>query len=78
MSFLPRDGSSPLELLIRGEPQGVDEVRAKTIIQEEDVEVSIELDMGSEGAQYWTCDLSHVSRPCTYTSSHNRYFHRNM
>lgn len=39
----------------------MDEVRAKTIIQEEDVEVSVELGMGSEEAQYWTCDFSHVS-----------------
>ena len=61
VSFLPRDGSSPLKLLVRGEPQPVDEVRAKSIIQEEDVEVSIELGMGSEATRYWTCDFSHVS-----------------
>jgi glutamate N-acetyltransferase / amino-acid N-acetyltransferase len=56
---------------VRGEPQPVDEARAKTIIQEEDVEVSIELGMGSEGARYWTCDFSHVSlaRICTLTFS---------
>ena len=38
----------------------MDEARAKTIIQEEDVEVSVELGMGSEEARYWTCDFSHV------------------
>lgn len=63
VSFLPNDGTSTLELLVRGEPQRVDEARAKTIIQEEDVEISIELGMGSENAQYWTCDFSHVSTP---------------
>jgi len=59
VSFLPLDGSQALELLINGEPQPLDEARAKTIIQEEDVEISIELGMGSEQAQYWTCDFSH-------------------
>ncbi|KAF8511806.1 hypothetical protein BU17DRAFT_54362 [Hysterangium stoloniferum] len=59
VAFLPLDGSAALDLLINGEPQPLDEARAKTIIQEEDVEISIELGMGSEQAQYWTCDFSH-------------------
>jgi glutamate N-acetyltransferase / amino-acid N-acetyltransferase len=78
VSFLPRDGTSPLELLVQGEPQRVDEERAKTIIQNEDVEISIELGMGSEEARYWTCDFSHVSLPLTCSPIFKRYFGRNM
>ena len=61
VSFLPSDGTAALPLLVHGEPRPVDEARAKVIIQEEDVEVSIELGMGKAEAQYWTCDFSHVS-----------------
>ena len=36
----------------------MDEARAKEILKEEDLEVSIDLGMGEESATYWTCDLS--------------------
>lgn len=62
VSFVPSDNSSPLAVLVNGEPQNVDEVRAKEILEKEDFEVSV--DLGGEGnaeAKYWTCDFSYVS-----------------
>lgn len=61
VSLLPDDNSPPLRLLVHGEPLPMDEDRAKQIITKEDVEILIELGMGNEEAQYWTCDFSHVS-----------------
>ena len=61
MAFVPTDGSAPLPLLVKGEPVGVDEVRAKEILSKEDLELRVELGLGSESAKYWTCDFSYVS-----------------
>jgi len=63
VTFVPSDGTSPLPVLVNGEPEKVDEVRAKEILQLEDFEVLVELGMGGDGeAKYWTCDFSYVSR----------------
>jgi len=59
VSFIPSDGSEPLELLKKGEPEIVDEDRAKKILEREEIEIRIELGLGKESAQYYTCDLSH-------------------
>ncbi|KAF8645913.1 hypothetical protein AX16_007487 [Volvariella volvacea WC 439] len=64
VTFIPSDGSSPLPVLINGEPENVDEVRAKEILVLEDFEVEVDLGMetkkGEEGvARYWTCDFSY-------------------
>lgn len=59
LSFIPADGSEPLKLLTKGEPEIVDEVRAKEILEQEELEIRIELGLGKETAQYYTCDLSH-------------------
>ncbi|KAH7106112.1 arginine biosynthesis protein ArgJ [Auriculariales sp. MPI-PUGE-AT-0066] len=59
VAFVPRDGTPDLKLLVDGEPENVDEERAKRILQEEDLEVKIELGMGKESTKYWTCDFSH-------------------
>lgn len=59
VSFLPTDGSAELKLLINGEPELVDEVRASEILQAEDLEVLVRLGTGKEEATYWTCDYSH-------------------
>ncbi len=61
VSFVPTDGSPVLPLLVNGEPENVDEVRAKEILSAEDLEVRVELGLGSQGAKYWTCDFSYVS-----------------
>jgi glutamate N-acetyltransferase / amino-acid N-acetyltransferase len=61
VSFLPSDGSKPLPLLVAGNPVGVDEVRAKEILEKDEFGVKVELGLGKEAATYWTCDLSHVS-----------------
>lgn len=66
VSFLTSDGSEPLKLLVNGEPQNMDESRAKAIISKEDIEILVEMGMGSEGAKYWTCDFSHVSVFCLF------------
>lgn len=61
LSFVPSDGSEPLKLLTEGEPEVVDEARAKVILERDELEIRIELGLGEERAQYYTCDLSHVS-----------------
>ncbi|KAI0272378.1 arginine biosynthesis bifunctional protein ARG7 [Gloeopeniophorella convolvens] len=60
VSFVPTDGSPVLPLLVNGEPETVDEVRAKEILSVEDLEIRVELGLGSESAKYWTCDFSYV------------------
>ncbi|KZT43205.1 arginine biosynthesis protein ArgJ [Sistotremastrum suecicum HHB10207 ss-3] len=62
VSFIPAatlSDTTPLKLLTRGEPETVDEERAKVILSEEDLEIKVELGIGNESAVYWTCDLSH-------------------
>ncbi|KAG8990222.1 hypothetical protein FRB94_013640 [Tulasnella sp. JGI-2019a] len=59
LSFIPSDGSEPLKLLTKGEPEIVDEVRAKKILERDELEIRIELGLGNETAHYYTCDLSH-------------------
>ncbi|KDR70949.1 hypothetical protein GALMADRAFT_75778 [Galerina marginata CBS 339.88] len=60
VTFIPSDGTSPLPVLVNGEPEKVDEVRAKEILSLEDFEVTVDLGMEGEGeAQYWTCDFSY-------------------
>jgi glutamate N-acetyltransferase/amino-acid N-acetyltransferase len=66
VTLIPADASDALCLLKRGEPQDVDEARAKQILEMEDVEILVQLN-DAEGAKsasqyeatYWTCDLSH-------------------
>ncbi|KAK5133153.1 hypothetical protein LTR08_008088 [Meristemomyces frigidus] len=73
--FIPSDGSAELKLLVRGEPEAVDEARAKEILEMEDLEILVRLDDGPVAKQddkprqnrkrkmieacVWTCDLSH-------------------
>ena len=64
VTFIPSDGSSPLPVLVNGEPEDVDEDRAKEILMKEDVGVEVDLGMPGDGegeAKYWTCDFSYVS-----------------
>jgi glutamate N-acetyltransferase/amino-acid N-acetyltransferase len=63
VSFVPSDGSAPLAVLVNGEPEKVDETRAKQILSKEDFEVLIDMGVqpGGESAKYWTCDFSYVS-----------------
>ena len=50
VSFIPTDGTPELCLLVNGEPELVDEVRAKQILQMEDLEIRIGLGIGKETA----------------------------
>ncbi len=70
VSFIPTDGSEALKLLVRGEPEAVDEVRAKEILETEDLEIfvdtvdrepSLNPEEDSEVFEetVYTCDLSH-------------------
>lgn len=60
VSFVPTDGSPELKLLVKGEPEKVDEVRAAEILQHEDLEILVKLsEQSGEEAVYWTCDFSH-------------------
>ena len=69
VSFIPADGTKPLPLLVKGEPEKVDEERALEIITQEDLEINVDLGIGSETAKYWTCDFSYVSmRVCAACS----------
>ena len=66
VSFVPTDGSEVLKLLVQGEPESVDEKRAANILENEDLEISVDLGggetgTGTEEASYWFCDFSHVS-----------------
>ncbi|KAK4501727.1 hypothetical protein PRZ48_007536 [Zasmidium cellare] len=69
VSFIPTDGSEELKLLVRGEPEEVDESRAKQILEMEDLEILVRLedfpgdsvneDYKVYEAVMYTCDLSH-------------------
>ncbi|KAK3710605.1 Arginine biosynthesis bifunctional protein ArgJ, mitochondrial [Vermiconidia calcicola] len=66
VSFVPSDGSEELKLLTLGEPAEVDEVRAKEILEMEELEILVNLDDDPDKksrhmheAVYWTCDFSH-------------------
>ncbi|KAJ1922181.1 glutamate N-acetyltransferase [Mycoemilia scoparia] len=59
LSLIPSDGSKSLPLVISGEPLVVDEVRAKEILTLEDVSVEVDLGLGNETVQMYTCDFSH-------------------
>ncbi|CZT21360.1 related to Arginine biosynthesis bifunctional protein ArgJ, mitochondrial [Ramularia collo-cygni] len=69
VSFIPSDGSKELKLLVCGEPEAVDEVRAKEILEMEDLEILVRLEDGTprgdgpvrsvREAVFWTCDFSH-------------------
>jgi len=60
VSFIPVDGSPELKLLVKGEPEAVDEERAAQILESEDLEILVKLsEQEGEEAVYWTCDFSH-------------------
>jgi hypothetical protein len=62
VTFLPSDGTTALPVLVNGEPEKVNEERAKEILSLEDFEVLVDLGMHGDGeARYWTCDFSYVS-----------------
>jgi glutamate N-acetyltransferase/amino-acid N-acetyltransferase len=71
VTFIPTDGTAPLPVLVNGEPEKVDEDRAKKILSLEDVNIVVDLGLGGDGeATYWTCDFSYVS----VSSTSNREF----
>ncbi|EOA89199.1 glutamate N-acetyltransferase [Exserohilum turcicum] len=60
VSFVPTDGSQELKLLVKGEPEQVDESRAAKILEAEDLEIKVSLsEKAGHEAVFWTCDFSH-------------------
>jgi len=59
VAFVPTDGSQKLNLMISGEPENVDEDRAAEILKMEDLKIEVDLNLGKESADFWTCDLSY-------------------
>ncbi|KAJ7634157.1 hypothetical protein DFH06DRAFT_1221251 [Mycena polygramma] len=60
VTFIPSDNTSSLPVLVNGEPENVDEVRAKEILSLEEFGICIDLGgIGKEEATYWTCDFSY-------------------
>ena len=63
VTFHPPSSSSdstPFRVLTNGEPEpNIDEVRAKQVLSEEDIEIVVDLGRGEEEAKVWTCDFSH-------------------
>ncbi|CAN9367981.1 unnamed protein product [Alternaria alternata] len=60
VSFVPTDCSEELKLLVKGEPEQVDENRAAKILEAEDLEIKVRLsEKEGEEAVFWTCDFSH-------------------
>ena len=50
VSFVPVDGSPELKLLVDGEPESVDEDRAREILEQEDLEILVRLRSGGGGS----------------------------
>ena len=63
VTFLPADASAPLHVLVKGEPEIMDEARASEVIDQSEITIEIDLGIGKESTTYWTCDLSHVGAP---------------
>lgn len=61
VTIVPTDGTNALPVLVNGEPEKVDEVRAKEIMVQDEFEIVVDLEMGDAEAKYWTCDFSYVS-----------------
>ena len=64
VSFITEEGESEggvgeLKVLVRGEPEVVDEERAKRVLGKEDIRIVVDLGTGTEEGNYWFCDLSH-------------------
>ncbi|KAJ7623367.1 hypothetical protein FB45DRAFT_102905 [Roridomyces roridus] len=60
VTFIPSDNTTPLPVLVNGEPEVIDEVRAKEILSLEDFGIEVDLGgIGNEEATYWTCDFSY-------------------
>jgi glutamate N-acetyltransferase/amino-acid N-acetyltransferase len=59
LTIFPQDNSTPLELLKNGEPIEMDEERALAVMQQGEINIEVDLGLGSEEATMWTCDMSH-------------------
>lgn len=67
VTFKPSDGTAMLPVLVNGEPEQVDEDRAKQILSQEDINIVVDLGLCGDGeATYWTCDFSYVSDCCIH------------
>jgi glutamate N-acetyltransferase / amino-acid N-acetyltransferase len=61
ITIVPADGTSHVPVLVNGEPEKLDDDRAKEIMTQEDFELVVDLGgLGEAEAKYWTCDFSYV------------------
>ncbi|KAI9256204.1 ArgJ family protein, partial [Sporodiniella umbellata] len=59
VTFVPTDDSERLKLMVKGEPEKVDEERASEILKMEDLQIEVDLGLGESETKFWTCDISH-------------------
>ncbi|PHZ09531.1 arginine biosynthesis protein ArgJ [Rhizopus microsporus ATCC 52813] len=59
VKFVPTDGSEHLNLMVKGEPEKVNEERASEILKMEDLQIEVDLGLGNSETKFWTCDISH-------------------
>jgi glutamate N-acetyltransferase/amino-acid N-acetyltransferase len=75
VTFIPSNNTASLPVLVNGEPEMVDEVRAKEILSLEDFGICVDLGgIGNEEATYWTCDFSYVRDPTVFSMSAHSWF----
>lgn len=61
LSFAARDGTPELKLCVNGEPETLEEERAKEILDQDELEILVKLRQGDGGEEacFYTCDLGH-------------------
>ncbi|KAG1144644.1 hypothetical protein G6F37_008866 [Rhizopus arrhizus] len=59
VTFVPTDDSERLKLMVKGEPEKVNEERASEILKMEDLKIEVDLGLGNSETKFWTCDISH-------------------
>ncbi|CEI93275.1 Putative ArgJ family protein [Rhizopus microsporus] len=59
VKFVPTDGTEHLNLMVKGEPEKVNEERASEILKMEDLQIEVDLGLGNSETKFWTCDISH-------------------
>ncbi|KAH8919840.1 DmpA/ArgJ-like protein [Atractiella rhizophila] len=52
-------GRRRVEMLRKGQPTDWSEEEAKLLLEEEEVEIRVDMGVGSQSGCYWTCDLTH-------------------
>ena len=59
VSIVFKSGAGEVAVMTKGTPIVFDEVKAKKVLQEKEIEICIFLDDGDEEAVGWGCDLTY-------------------